>query len=501
MNTGAGFGGNIAGNVAALLPTALIPGANTLAGAGAIGAVTGALQPSASTGETVKNTLLGGVAAPASLALMRGGQAVYQGAKGLIEPFTQAGQERIAADVFRRSATDPAKAAQMAAQARELVPGSAPTLAQAAQDPGLAQLERSVLNNPEYAGSLQQRLGQQRMARLNAVQDVAGRGDYYDDIAKGRALFAAEDYGNATKQGIDPKVAQAFMPQIQSLMERPSIQAAQKDAIRLAKENGVALDESAAGSLEGLDWLKKALDNRISVAANPGSSIGKEDLRALVQTKSDLMSVMEQLSPAYKQANDAYGAMSRQVNSMDVARSLLDKLNKPGSQYMAAGTAREMGDAYSGALAKSFDSVKKATGMNKDITQVMAPQDIGLLENVARDLGRKSFADNAGRAVGSNTAQNLASQNMLRRLLGPTGLPESWAESNVLQGLLSPVQVGSKLSGADRKIMDRIAEGLLDPMNGAGLLSQPPAIRNIGLLGAPAAQRYLPGLGLLTVGQ
>jgi hypothetical protein len=339
------------------------------------------------------------------------------------------------------------------------------------------------------------------MARLNAVQDVAGRGDYYDDIAKGRALFAAEDYGNATKQGIDPKVAQAFMPQIQSLMERPSIQAAQKDAIRLAKENGVALDESAAGSLEGLDWLKKALDNRISVAANPGSSIGKEDLRALVQTKSDLMSVMEQLSPAYKQANDAYGAMSRQVNSMDVARSLLDKLNKPGSQYMAAGTAREMGDAYSGALAKSFDSVKKATGMNKDITQVMAPQDIGLLENVARDLGRKSFADNAGRAVGSNTAQNLASQNMLRRLLGPTGLPESWAESNVLQGLLSPVQVGSKLSGADRKIMDRIAEGLLDPMNGAGLLSQPPAIRNIGLLGAPAAQRYLPGLGLLTVGQ
>lgn len=499
MKSGAGFAGNLAGNVGALLPTALIPGANTLAGAGAIGAVTGALQPSTSTSETLKNLAIGGVAAPAAIGLVRGGQAAYGAGKGLVEPFTQAGQERIAADVFRRSATDPSRAAQMASQSRELVPGSSPTLAQVAQDPGLAQLERTVLNNPEYAGALQQRLAQQKVARGNAVQDVAGHGDYYDDIAKGRALFAREDYSNALKQGVDPKMSKAMAPQLQNLLERPSIQSAQKDAIRLAKENGVSLAESPAGSLEGLDWLKKALDNKISIAANHGSTIGKEDLRALVQTKSDLMSVLEQIAPAYKQANTNYAAMSQQVNSMDVARSLMEKLNAPGSQYLASGTAKEMGSAYRGALSKSFDSVKKATGMDKDITQVMAPRDILALENVARDLGRKEFAQEAGKATGSNTAQNLASQNMLRRALGPSGLPETWAESSILQGLLSPVQLGSKLSGADKKIMDRIAEGLLDPMNGLGLLTSPQAIRNIGLLGAPSAQRYLPALSLLSV--
>src|SRR5205085_9383963 len=99
-----------------------------------------------------------------------------------------------------------------------------------------------------------------------------------------------QDYAEAMQQGIDPKMAKAMAPQIQSLLERPSIQAAQKDAIRLAKENGVSLSESPAGSLEGLDWVKKALDNRISTAATPGSSLGKEELRALVQTKNDLMS-------------------------------------------------------------------------------------------------------------------------------------------------------------------------------------------------------------------
>ena len=52
MTSGAGRVGNIAGNVAAFLPTAAIPGANTMAGAAAIGAGTGLAAPSVSTEET-----------------------------------------------------------------------------------------------------------------------------------------------------------------------------------------------------------------------------------------------------------------------------------------------------------------------------------------------------------------------------------------------------------------------------------------------------------------
>src|SRR6478736_7130166 len=45
MRTGAGVVGNIGGSVAAALPTAFIPGANTIGGAALLGAAQGALQP------------------------------------------------------------------------------------------------------------------------------------------------------------------------------------------------------------------------------------------------------------------------------------------------------------------------------------------------------------------------------------------------------------------------------------------------------------------------
>lgn len=57
MDTGAGIAGNITGNIAALLPASFVPGANTVAGASAIGGLTGALQPTATGESRLKNTV------------------------------------------------------------------------------------------------------------------------------------------------------------------------------------------------------------------------------------------------------------------------------------------------------------------------------------------------------------------------------------------------------------------------------------------------------------
>lgn len=65
MATTAGKVGNVAGNVAATLPALAIPGANTVAGAGLVGAGLGFLQPSTSTKETLTNTGLGAAAGAA----------------------------------------------------------------------------------------------------------------------------------------------------------------------------------------------------------------------------------------------------------------------------------------------------------------------------------------------------------------------------------------------------------------------------------------------------
>lgn len=69
MDTTAGKVGNFFGNVATVAPTAFIPWANTVAGASAIGALSGLIQPSTSTLETLGNTALGGVGGAAGQAV------------------------------------------------------------------------------------------------------------------------------------------------------------------------------------------------------------------------------------------------------------------------------------------------------------------------------------------------------------------------------------------------------------------------------------------------
>jgi hypothetical protein len=77
MQTAGGKVGNLAGNVAAAVPAMFVPGANTVAGAGALGAGLGLLQPSTSTRETLTNVGAGG-------ALGAGGQWAGQKIGGVV---------------------------------------------------------------------------------------------------------------------------------------------------------------------------------------------------------------------------------------------------------------------------------------------------------------------------------------------------------------------------------------------------------------------------------
>lgn len=481
LDTGAGLAGNIVGNVTTLAPAMFIPGVNTLAGSAAVGAGAGLLQTSESTGETLRNVAIGGIISPAAILAGRGIQAGAAGLGAVRDTFTRAGQNRIAQDVLRASATNADDAARNLRAAQPLVPGSTPTAAQVARDPGLAQLERTMLNNPEMAAPLQRRFLEQQAARNQAVRNVAGTDDYFNAIRDGRRIFGNEDYARAMQQGIDPQMAQAMQPQIQSLMARPSMQQAQNVARRLAAESDQAIDDF--GSIQGMDWLKKALDNQISAASQPGNALGRADLRALMQTRDDLLSVLDEVAPAYREAGQNYAQMSRQVNSMEVARDLLRRYEPVSAQY--GNNSREMANAYQRALSDATDSVKRQTGMNLPLDSVMNHGDITALENVARDLARKQYTQEAGKAVGSNTAQNMVSQNLLRRFMGPTGLPEGLVDNTVLQTLLRPVEFAGRL--ATPNIQNRMTELMLDPQATAAALQaarayQAPAANGNALL-------------------
>ena len=94
MDTTAGKVGNLVGNVAATIPTAFIPGANTVTGAGVIGAGLGLLQPSTSTKETLANVALGGAGGAGGQAVMnRVAQIANQGGNAVTQGQRQAAQQ------------------------------------------------------------------------------------------------------------------------------------------------------------------------------------------------------------------------------------------------------------------------------------------------------------------------------------------------------------------------------------------------------------------------
>lgn len=88
MNTGAGQAGNVAGNIAAFLPAAFIPGTNTLVGGAALGALSGALTPTIQNESVLENigtgAAIGGVASKvpdvASYLTSRGSKRLMQSA-------------------------------------------------------------------------------------------------------------------------------------------------------------------------------------------------------------------------------------------------------------------------------------------------------------------------------------------------------------------------------------------------------------------------------------
>lgn len=466
MATGGGVTGNVLGNVGLLAPTALLPGAATIPGAAIIGAATGAVAPSTSTGETALNTVGGAVAGPAAIVAGRTLAAGYQGARALAAPFTARGRQGIVNQVLRDSATDPQAATNALLRSRPTVAGSNPTVGQAAADPGLAQLERTVLANPEMAGPLQQRFLAQRAARRAAVEDVAGVPGHLEAIREGRRIFANQDYDAAIRAGADPAMAEAMSPAIESLLRRPSIQRAQQTARELAGERDLSLTDF--NSVEGLDWLKKGLDAEIARAQNPINGIGEAHLQALQQSKRDLMAVLQEISPAYRQAVRNYADMSPQVNSLEVGRALQDKLYKPGSEYAVAGHAPEQNVAYRKALSEAVEGVRGGDNVDRPLSAVMPMRDIAQLEGVALDLGRAEFGQTAGRGVGSPTAQNMVSQNLLRRIMGPTGLPQSWSESVMLNSLLRPYQWAMRT--AEPHVQRALGEVMTDPVAAAAAL-------------------------------
>lgn len=451
--TNAGMAGHMLGQTAPFLPLAAVPLSNTLLGGALVGGASGALLPTETGESRTKNVITGAALGGGTAAATRSAGV----AKSLIDPFTASGRAKIVADTLARFRSG-------GTMSTPKTPGWKATVAEASGDPGLSVLQRGAASkNPQLAAALADRRLEQNAAAAGAIERIAGT-EADMNMAKALRSYMTEGfYDQAQKQGVDQGMTQALAPQIENLMARPSIKAAIRQAEGLFDEQSIALAKS--GDVRGLQLIKQALDDMIEKAPT-NSAIGRNQLKALKDTRTDLINVLGDIAPMQRVADRNYATFSRPINEMEVGRALREKL-VPALMEGQAVTPKITAENYARALRGLDEQIPRITGYpGSTVENTLTGPNLRALEGVRDDLAARAAADVAGAGPNSHTAQNLASQNIIANIAGPFGMPDSVAQqvaASVLGRTAGHVPGVIYNRAAEPAVEQELARALMDP--------------------------------------
>ena len=313
-----------------------------------------------------------------------------------------------ALDTLERFSKNPSAIAR--AKTNEISPGSRPTLAETTEDPGLAQLQRSQQSKSvDLASELSERKKDRLGARETAMEQIAGSEGEMEYYKEARKAIAEPLYKKARETPIDPKlVTPELRKDIEEFMQRPTVQEARAEALKKARDSGEVLSEQDLGSVKGLHWMKRSIDDKISAAKRAGND---DQARIYLGIQEKLIGTMQKLSPDYAKAMAEYEAASKPINRLEVGQYLKEKLFPPGNQYGGTGITVNQ---FAKALEHPDQTAKLATGFSgAKLENILTEGEINSLKNIARDVVREKNVESAARISGSPTAQLSAAQQRL----------------------------------------------------------------------------------------
>ncbi|MBY4730736.1 glucosaminidase domain-containing protein [Cupriavidus pauculus] len=484
--------GEVAGSVAnpinRLVPLAGSAGlAGTALRAGAQGAISGAVTPvTQDDGNFAQNKLaqiatgagIGAAIPVAGRAVTGAGRYVGNAARSLVDPFTEAGQNRIAGNILQRFAGNSPVTANTAA----LVPGSQPTLAQATGNAGIATLERGLQSaTPQAANAFAERGAQNAAARGAALEGATGTAADIATAEAARGARASQQLA-AAFQNAQPANPQGALGIIDSILNGPS---GKRDSVRAVLNNIRSKLVNADGSLEtNAETLYNSVRKQIgdlldarSAASNPA---GLQASRELIAVRDALDQDITAAAPGFGQYLSDYAAASRPINAMEFLQGL--KLTDAQGNITLAKVQNAIAN-----LTKQ----RAASGANG--AKAVSQSQLDALTAIRDDLLRQSNSG-VGRSVGSNTFQNLATNNILENTLpGPVRALAGGTNGPV--GTLAG-KVGNWIyGGANENIQNRLLQMLLDPQLGQQALQNVGGAQAAGAAGGNALlQRLAPQL-------
>lgn len=472
----------------------VLPSMNKYLQASALGAGGGLITPE-ETGKTgldfyTEQAKKGAIGATVAPVLTGGGEALGYATKlgrRLIEPFTEAGKDKVVGRALTEAAGGEAdKAIQNIRDYAPAIKGVMPSMSEVAKVPSLAALERSAIsNNPEVSNIVAQRTADRNILRKDFLENLAGKGGEKDALIKARDLTAENNYLKAFNQKMAFKeVPTELLDQKDELLKSPAVQQAVKDASANLANFGQK-NINPTQSIQGLHEVKLALDDQIARLTKADMSQNeKRKIAGIEQAKTRLLEFLESdaISPAYKKARQVYAAQSKPINEMEAIENIArNAINSNTDAIYAGQLARQLKNAERG----------KAIGQGK----------MDQLKALQADIQGQEFAKNAGKATGSDTAQKLAYSNLTSGM----GLPNwlSGGASQMAGNIMG--QVGNMAySNANKELSRKLANVVTDPQEAARLMqlvkdaqTNPSKIskenkRLIELLGSQTAVQYNP---------
>ncbi len=483
-------------NIGNFMKTASVVAPKTIVGAAGSGAAMGLMTPAEDLMGKAANVGIGTAASAAMPLLVQGGKALG----AALEPFYEGGRDRIIGRTLTNAAGD--KAPQALANLRnptQYVPGSNPTVGEAAGVPSIAALQRAAsATEPNVVNELVTRQTVNDAARKGLLQEMAGTQGAREMFGASRQTAADELYKAAYSAGIDLRrdaVTGQFLTKAQQagrkaeitkLMKAPAMQQAAADA-KILMQNEMKNVVDPAGSVQGLDYMRRALSDAI------GDAKGGNKQRVLMELRERLDTTLNAISPKYAEARATFSAMSRPINEMDTAADILKRGTDNKKETLTLSQFRK---------AATDETAQSATGFKKaSLDNTMTPENLSKLAAIKDDLAREDFAQTAGK-WGSDTVQKLAYSNLINQ----AGIP-NWLRGGIggMAGNMIGQAGNMAYSNVNKQLASQLAETMMTPQEAARLmlLGQPkPNWQALqGLLSRGGASMGLMAPGLIAANQ
>lgn len=283
MATPTGKIGNLGAGIVATIPAMAIPGANTITGAGLIGAATGALQPAASTREAITNPLIGAaIGAGAQYA----GQKIGQYASNRLAARVAQQTEDTAANSVRDAVLEEGRKAGYVVPPTEVNPSATATMLESIAGKAATKQAAQAVNQRVTNKLVATDLGlppTQPITQEALVQVRQKAGQVYQQVKQVGQIATDSEYLNALTKitNASDEVAKAF--------PGATTPAAEKIDNLV---NSLSQDQfSAAQALEYTKRLRQQASANFSLASRSADP----EARALAQAQSQGADALEEM--------------------------------------------------------------------------------------------------------------------------------------------------------------------------------------------------------------